>query len=104
METPGEYGSLEEYFRHYRSPQQIAVPPRTFSEPGLLGPDDLPNLTVSDTGLGKGEGDPGGDGRGRGTVRERWGEGGGREGTCFEDILICKYAMSRRTDGSLFSI
>ena len=60
VETPGEYGSLEEYFRHYRSPQQIAVPPRTFSEPGLLGPDDLPNLTVSDTehreGVGEGEG------------------------------------------------
>ena len=47
VETPGEYGSLEEYFRHYRSPQQVAVPPRTLSEPGLLGPDDLPNLTVS---------------------------------------------------------
>ena len=47
METPGEYGSLEEYFRHYRSPQQVAVSPRSFSEPGLLGPNDLPTLTVS---------------------------------------------------------
>ena len=47
VETPGEYGSLEEYFRHYRSPQQVAVSPRSFSEPGLLGPNDLPTLTVS---------------------------------------------------------
>ena len=47
VETPGEYGSLEEYFRHYRSPQQVPVPPRTLSEPGLLGPEDLPTMTVS---------------------------------------------------------
>jgi hypothetical protein len=67
LETPGEYGSLEEYFRHYRSPQQVAVPPRTLSEPGLLGPDDLPNLTVSDAGLK----------RGREGGREREGEGKG---------------------------
>ena len=48
METPGEYGSLEEYFRHYRSPQ-MPVSPRTFSDPGLLRPDDLPDMTVSKT-------------------------------------------------------
>ena len=26
VETPGEYGSLEEYFRHYQSPQQVPRP------------------------------------------------------------------------------
>ena len=68
METPGDYGSLEEYFRHYRSPQQVAVPPRTLSEPGLLGPDDLPNLTVSlRCKAGRG---------GRESEREREGGGG----------------------------
>ena len=78
METPGEYGSLEEYFRHYRSPQQIAVPPRTFSEPGLLGPDDLPNLTVSDTEHKEGRGEEGDSEREREREREReWGRGGG---------------------------
>ena len=48
VETPGEYGSLEEYFRHYRSPQQPGpLSPRTFSDPGLLGSNDLPTMTVS---------------------------------------------------------
>ena len=40
METPGDYGSLEEYFRHYRNPQLT---------PGLLrvssAPDQSPNVS-----------------------------------------------------------
>ena len=47
VETPGEYGSLEEYFRHYRSPQQVGVSPRATGDPGLLGSNDLPAITVS---------------------------------------------------------
>ena len=46
VESPGEYGSLEEYFRHYRSPQ-LAPPSFSHSEsvpamtPSSLKPDHV---------------------------------------------------------------
>lgn len=46
METPGEYGSLGEYFRHYRSPQQTTVP-RPLSVPTPISTEDLPSMAVS---------------------------------------------------------
>ena len=55
VETPGEYGSLEEYFRHYQSPRQLV--PRPFSDPGMLQSDEedsglLPPMAVSGEGGG----------------------------------------------------
>lgn len=50
VETPGEYGSLEEYFRHYQSPRQLV--PRPFSDPGMLQSDEedsglLPPMAIT---------------------------------------------------------
>lgn len=47
VETPGHYGSLEEYFRHYQSPRQPISRPIAASDSSSHGTEDLPPMTIT---------------------------------------------------------